>query len=108
MLQAHPRAPNHLSAKLPENQLENQLEASTGKCFHYMLGSPAFGYRSTGWGSGDNMEARCQWIARAAEEDLGISQLAAQHSLNTMCNIPGGEMDPWDSIDRRALTQRKH
>lgn len=44
MLQAHPRAPNHLSAKLPEKLLENQLEASTEKCFHYMLGSSAFVY----------------------------------------------------------------
>lgn len=48
------------------------------------------------------MEARCQWIARAAEEDLGMSQLAAQHSLNTMCNIPGEELDPWDSIKQES------
>lgn len=53
------------------------------------------------------MGARCQWIARAAEEDLGTSELAAQHSLKTMWNTPGGEMDSWDSVNRRALTQRK-
>lgn len=48
MLQAHPRAPNHLSSKLPENLLESQLEASTEKCFHCVLGSSAFVYRTTG------------------------------------------------------------
>lgn len=107
IVQAHPRAPNHLSAKLPENLLESQLEASTEKCFHCTLGSSAFVYRSTGWRSGDNVQARCQWIARVAEEDLGTSDLAAQYSSNTMCNIPGGEMDPWDYINRRALTHRE-
>lgn len=106
MLQARPRAPNHLSSKLPENLLEKQLEASTEKCFHCVLGTSALVYRSTGWGSGNNVGARCQWIARAAE-DLGTSELAVQHSSSTMCNTPGGEMNPWDSLNRRVLTQRK-
>lgn len=107
MLHACPRAPNHLFPRLPENLLGSQLEASTEKCFHCVLGSSVLckealdGVQVTTWEpdvSGLPELQRRTWGPLSWQ----LNTLQTQHATPLE-----GRWTLGTSLNRSALTQRK-